>query len=170
MLTGGEPTLHPQFYEVVQAAKEFGFIIILSTNGSTLNKIFSKVCDYIDSYCISFDGCNKKQYYDIRGIDNYDNIVKSIGKIKNYNENIQVWLGCLIQKKNFTDIVKIYEAANKTSADGIFFNVPELKGGCFGRKEDGFADKKLIIDKRDIYKLEKEFEIMIKRDSGRELV
>lgn len=168
VLTGGEPSLHPNFYEIVRMAKEdYGFITILSTNGSTLNKIFSHVCDLIDSYCISFDGYNREQYYAIRGIDNYDNIIRNIEVIKEYNENIQVWLGTLIQKKNFADIEKVYNTAKKTSANGMFFNVPEVKSGCFGRENNYDMNGELLIDKSDIPMLEEILKKILYEDRER---
>ena len=71
VITGGEPTLHPSFSEIVKVAKKkYGFIVILSTNGSTINNVFDDVKDYIDSYCISFDGKDEIEYKNIRGMDN----------------------------------------------------------------------------------------------------
>lgn len=153
VLTGGEPTLHPAFKDIVRTAKEkYGFIVILSTNGSLLEHIFEEVKDYVDSYCISFDGYNREQYKKIRGIDNYTKILSSIIRIKDYNESIQVWLSCLIQKMNYTNICDIYVSGLNSGADGIFFNVPELRDMCFGREGEtgNYDDLMLDVDHCDV--------------------
>lgn len=147
VFTGGEPFLHPDFEEIVRTAKlQYGYINILSTNGRLIKKNINKVYDYIDSYCISFDGCNKEQYKKIRGIDNYNEILDVIKIIKNYNENIQVWLSCLIQKKNYINLIDIYRVALMSGADGIFFNVPELRDNCFGREGNTADREELLLD------------------------
>lgn len=165
VITGGEPTLHPAFKDIVKTAKEkYGFIVILSTNGSLIKYKFDEVKDYIDSYCISFDGYNKEQYKVIRGIDNYNEILGNIELIKDYNENIQVWLSCLIQKKNFVNLNDIYLTALNSGADGIFFNVPELRGMCFGRdREKGNYDC-LMLDTEQCNELRNIIDHMISMD------
>lgn len=151
VITGGEPTLHPQFYQIVKEAKEkYGFVVILSTNGSTIDKLFGKIKDYVDSYCISFDGKDKEEYKNIRGIDNYENIIRNIKHIKEYNENIQVWLSCLIQKSNYQHLEQIYTNGLLSGANGIFFNVPEIKNMCFGREHEMSNRNDLLLRKFEI--------------------
>lgn len=167
VLTGGEPTLHPQFYKILEMAKcEYGFITILSTNGTTIPLIFEKVCDLVDSFCISFDGATPEEYAAIRGIDNFQNIMTSIHRIKSYNSNIQVWLSCLIQRMNFDHLESIYDTALQSEADGIFFNVPELKPGCFGRNEAYSPSREMLISVDSISLLERIFLEIQRKDTN----
>ena len=165
VITGGEPTLHPSFSEIVKVAKKkYGFIVILSTNGSTINNVFDDVKDYIDSYCISFDGKDEIEYKNIRGIDNYKNIIKSIRHIKGYNDNIQVWLSCLIQKNNFRHLEQIYFNGLSSGADGIFFNVPEIKNQCFGREHEINNKNDLLLENCEINDLRSIIEQLLIKD------
>ena len=166
VLTGGEPMLHPDFKEIVITAKEnYNFIIILSTNGSLVKQHFDDVKDYIDSYCISFDGCNKEQYELIRGMDNYSTIINNIDIIKRYNENIQIWLSFFIQYRNYKIFIDIYKASVERGADGIFFNVPELRDNCFGRNGELGDQKNFMLDKIECRELNKIIEKMCNIDN-----
>lgn len=135
LLTGGEPTLHPDFVEIVRLSREYGFITIVSTNGSRINLLFDEIKDYIDSYCISFDGDTRELYKTIRGVDFYPQIIEFTDKVKDYNSDIQIWFSCLIQKKNYNRLTKILKRVSTLKVNGIYFVVPEIRANSFGRKK-----------------------------------
>ncbi|AZR73332.1 hypothetical protein BBF96_08015 [Anoxybacter fermentans] len=166
-LTGGEPTLHPDFIEIARLANEYGFITILCTNGNRINSLFNQVKDYIDSYSISFDGDTARLYKSIRGVDFYPKILRFIDMVKDYDDRIQVWLSCMIQKKNHDRLSKILYKVSTLRANGIYFVVPEIRGGCFGREEE-LKDKvkeELLLTKDDIFVFKEEIEQMFKLDA-----
>ena len=53
MLTGGEPMIHPHFFEIGRTAKDLGFVVRVRTNGHNL---FSRACerlrDEVDPYLV----------------------------------------------------------------------------------------------------------------------
>ena len=53
---GGEPFLHPYFYEMLEMASEMGFVTSVVTNGSFINKdTMPKIAEYTDWIGISVD-------------------------------------------------------------------------------------------------------------------
>jgi MoaA/NifB/PqqE/SkfB family radical SAM enzyme len=57
VLTGGEPTLHPELPAIVRAAKARGLAVNLTTNGTTLDRHYVRLRDAgLDSLSISIDG------------------------------------------------------------------------------------------------------------------
>ncbi len=53
---GGEPFLHPLFYELLQAAHEMGFVVSIVTNGSLINEQnIHKIAKYADWVGVSVD-------------------------------------------------------------------------------------------------------------------
>ncbi|WP_255335015.1 viperin family antiviral radical SAM protein [Methanosarcina sp. KYL-1] len=53
---GGEPFLHPLFYELLQAAHEMGFVVSIVTNGSMINeKNIHRIAKYVDWVGVSVD-------------------------------------------------------------------------------------------------------------------
>ncbi len=53
MLTGGEPMVHPQFFEIGRIARDLGFVIHIRTNGHSLNKRqISRLITEVDPYIV----------------------------------------------------------------------------------------------------------------------
>ncbi len=132
-VTGGEPTLHPHLPEILKEISTTGTSITLITNGSALNKVFDSIKKYVDAYMLSLDAGNPRLHYKIRGLDNFSELISWPGKIKAQNPRTQVAFSCLLQKENAADIVNLYRLTARTGCDALFFNVPELRPGCFGR-------------------------------------
>lgn len=74
--SGGEPTIHPNFVEIVAIAKELGFTQIqIATNGKNLSDLdFAKKCRDagLNSLYLQFDGVTKDVYKKTRGEDVLD--------------------------------------------------------------------------------------------------
>ncbi len=57
VLTGGEPLLHPQFFELVAAARARGLSVNLTTNGTLVDRHWDRIAaSGIDSLSVSIDG------------------------------------------------------------------------------------------------------------------
>ncbi len=53
MLTGGEPMMHPHFFEIGSMARELGFVTRIRTNGHSLNQALSeRVKKEVDPYIV----------------------------------------------------------------------------------------------------------------------
>jgi Fe-coproporphyrin III synthase len=56
-LTGGEPTLYPQFGEFIREAKQRGFVVHLQTNGTLLDRMADSLVDQgVEMVTVSMDG------------------------------------------------------------------------------------------------------------------
>ncbi|MFC1752945.1 radical SAM protein [Thermoproteota archaeon] len=60
--TGGEPTLHPNFIEMLQFSKKLGYATYVTTNGGLFSKkMFAKnALKHLDEICFSIHGHNPK--------------------------------------------------------------------------------------------------------------
>lgn len=53
MLTGGEPMIHPHFFEIGRMCRELGFVVRVRTNGSTLSpRNVKRLMDEVDPYVV----------------------------------------------------------------------------------------------------------------------
>lgn len=53
MLTGGEPMIHPHFFEIGRMCRELGFVVRVRTNGYTLSpRIVKRLMDEVDPYMV----------------------------------------------------------------------------------------------------------------------
>lgn len=80
----GEPTMHPQFIDILKYLNNFPVRKYFVTNGMRLNKIKDALFDYkVDVMAISLDGAKAETNDRIRFGGNFDFIVKNIKEIVN---------------------------------------------------------------------------------------
>jgi MoaA/NifB/PqqE/SkfB family radical SAM enzyme len=169
MITGGEPTLHPQLPAIIKTLEKTGTRITLITNGTHLDAVFDEIKDRTDAYLFSLDASNEALFREIRGIDHFKEIIAWPKRILDHRPYAQVAFNCLLQKKNIGDLVDLYRLVVDLPVDGIFFNVPELKPYCFGRQET-VPEKSAgnaILDEKEIALLEANLEQMVELDAAR---
>ena len=78
----GEPTMHPQFIDILKYLNDFPVRKYFVTNGMRLNKIKDALFDYkVDIMAISLDGAKPETNDRIRFGGNFDFIIKNIKEI-----------------------------------------------------------------------------------------
>lgn len=132
LITGGEPTLHPHLPEILTELSAVGTRCSLITNGTCLEHLFKDICDHVDSYMFSLDAPDEKLYREIRGLDNFSQLLQWPEKIVAHHYYTPVAYNCLLQKKNVGHLIELYRLVAELPINGIFFNVPEIKTCCFG--------------------------------------
>ena len=81
--SGGEPTIHPRFLDIVKKAKEMGFKHIqIATNGIKIAQDleFARKCKEYGIYTLylQFDGVGEEVYYKTRGVPLFNDIKKKV--------------------------------------------------------------------------------------------
>lgn len=169
LITGGEPTLHPQLPAIIKTLEKTGTRMTLITNGTHLDAVFDEIKDLTDAYMFSLDASNEALFREIRGLDHFKEIIAWPKRILEHRPYTQVAFNCLIQKKNIGDLVDLYRLVKDLPVDGIFFNVPELKPHCFGRKKavPEKSMKNAILNEKEIELLEANLEQIVEMDATR---
>ncbi len=171
LITGGEPTLHPQLPAIIKILEKTGTRITLITNGTCLDEAFDEIKDRTDAYLFSLDASNEALFHEIRGLHHFKEIIAWPERILDHRPDAQVAFNCLIQRKNIGDLVDLYRLVKDLPVDGIFFNVPELKPYCFGRQEavPEESAKNALLNEKEIALLEANLEQILElaADSGK---
>ncbi len=93
-LTGGEPTIRKDFFEILKILKKKSGIkkTVVTTNGYKLDQIAEKLVESeIDGINISIDSLNKEAFKKITGHDRLLEILKGIEKLQKLNfKNIKI--------------------------------------------------------------------------------
>ena len=93
-LTGGEPTIRKDFFDIVKILKNKSGIkkTVVTTNGYRLDQIAEKLVDSgIDGINISIDSLNRDTFKTITGHDRLPEILKGIEKLQKLNfKNIKI--------------------------------------------------------------------------------
>jgi len=93
-LTGGEPTVRKDFFDIIKILKKKSGIkkTVITTNGYRLDQIAEKLADSeIDGINISIDSLNRETFKNITGHDRLPEILKGIEKLQGLNfKNIKI--------------------------------------------------------------------------------
>jgi radical SAM protein with 4Fe4S-binding SPASM domain len=113
LLTGGEPFVRKDFFEIYNAMKAMGLLISINTNGSMLEG--DRLQKLLDNppFRINvslYGGCNKT-YRDMCGQDAFERVVRNIRALK--GAGVEVRLNLSITPYNRQDLTKIYEIARE---------------------------------------------------------
>ena len=131
IITGGEPLLRSDVYDIATYASGHGLRVVLATNGTLLTPdIVKKLKDVgIQRVSISIDGSTKKTHDVFRGeAGAFEAALRGIDILKNAGLSFQI--NTTITKRNLTEIPNIYDLALTLGASAlhIFLLVPTGRG------------------------------------------
>ena len=138
ILTGGEPLLRPDVYEIAQYATDKGFRVVLATNGTLLTpEIVRRLIEVgIQRVSISIDGSSKETHDTFRGEQGaFEGALHGIELLK--KEGLPFQINTTITKRNLDEIPGIYDLAIKLGASAlhIFLLVPTGRGEEIAEQE-----------------------------------
>jgi uncharacterized radical SAM superfamily Fe-S cluster-containing enzyme len=137
---GGEPTIYPQFPEIVKAAKEMGFPQVqVATNGirlATEDGFFDKVAEAgLNTIYLQFDGLREENYIKARGRPLLDIKLKVIERVRaRKNKNVPTPAICFVPTmvNSFNDDqageILNYAIKNRDVVKGVNFQPVSLTG------------------------------------------
>jgi len=99
LLSGGEPLLHPHFWDINEIVREYPFRSILLSNGTLITKDIAKRLR-VHEVQVSLDGM-REGHESIRGEGTFDKTLQAIGHLQ--EANIQVSVATMIHRKNLKE-------------------------------------------------------------------
>lgn len=111
LLTGGEPFLRPDFFEIYHAMKEMGLLVSINSNGSMLHgEIRRRLLEEPPQRMnISLYGGCRETYRDMCGRDAFETVVENIRALK--EAGVDVSLNLSMTPWNRQDLQKIHAIA-----------------------------------------------------------
>ena len=111
LLTGGEPLMRRDFFEIYKGMKELGLLISINTNGSMLQgEILEKfLADPPARFNISLYGGTNETYRNMCGVPAYDRVKESIRVLR--KAGVDVSLNLSITPYNRQDLEQIHADA-----------------------------------------------------------
>ena len=89
-ISGGEPTLHPKFFEIINLIRTYGFIIYLNTNGKYSPDFLNQLATIgINKFKISIDGMKINNDL-LRGRGSFEKAINSIKHLKRLNNYVRI--------------------------------------------------------------------------------
>ena len=114
---GGEPTLRPDFVELVEYAIDSKVGVKFSTNGTTMTpgraRRFAEM-DYLDIQ-ISLDGARPESNDQVRGIGSYDSAVRAMGALAGAGFR-DFKVSVVVTRHNASELAELLELADSHGA------------------------------------------------------
>lgn len=136
LITGGEPTLRPDFPEIYRALKKMGLMISVNSNGFLLRGELLELFKNDPPYRINLSlyGVSNETYAELCGIPAYERIVENIHALR--QAGVDVKLNMSLTDANRKDMQAVYEKARElgvhTQAASYMFP-PVRVTGQFGK-------------------------------------
>lgn len=110
---GGEPTIHPDFAQMVQEASRYK--LGLYTNGVSIKNLLP-VAHLFEWIYVSLDEVDKESYRRSKGASAFDTVLRNTRQLA---QEVFVGLGFLVHEKNYEYIDKMVELGKKVDADYV---------------------------------------------------
>ncbi len=148
--TGGEPFTRDDMIEILKYARNLGFDMDISTNGSLITEKIAKELKNMSfpMVHVSLDGENKKSHEYVRGENTFERTLRGIKHLT--ENNVYTRIGTVIYKENENKLEEIVKLAIQLKANEIIFSFMEAVGRLEGDET--------IISKRAIESVKKEIE------------
>jgi radical SAM protein with 4Fe4S-binding SPASM domain len=127
LITGGEPLMHKDFWEVARLASTFPVRLEILTNGTMITEeVAKKLAKYIHGVQISLDGL-KVGHEHLRGGGCFE---KAVRGIKNASQHLDVSIATMVHKGNLTEFRDMKELVQVLGAKEWNLDIPSLKGNA----------------------------------------
>lgn len=164
-LTGGEPTVHPDFKDIIQYLRSKQIEISLATNLSfnkdILDFLISNRIEYID---FSLDFNNPDEFNKARGKQGlFQRIETNLGELNGQLPNLNLHLNFTIRRDNLKQAPDIIDFCRKYKANSISFHLVEKSELNYKQIKD------ILLTKDDLMEFYFEVVPMILKKAGSEI-
>ena len=138
IMTGGEPLLRKDIFEIAEYGKGKGFTMVMSPNGTLLDEenIQKIISSGIKRISVSLDGPDSKTHDNLRQVPGaFDKAIEGIKKAK--ANGVEIQINSTISKRNIDLLPKIMELAKSlgVKAYHLFLLVPTGRGKLMENEE-----------------------------------
>ena len=137
---GGEPLLHPRFFEIVALLKKHGIEVHFNSNATLLNKkICGQLIDHqVDTISFSIDGATSETYKKIRVGADFSKVVENIKQLVRAKKDAKsdrpyLNMQFTLMRENKDEIEKIVELASSLQVNHLVIE-PLTPVYCFDNK------------------------------------
>lgn len=139
-ITGGEPLLRKDIFQIMEYIKRKGFRIWLNTNGTLINKKNAKeIVKYVENVLIPLNGYNAATDKIATGENNFEKKINAIKLLQKEGVKV-VRCGTVATKENIDNLEKFYSLVLKLGIDDWELYRPILQ-----KKEDVEKVRKSLV-------------------------
>lgn len=138
-LSGGEPLVYPNLYEVVAEARQLGFHVSVVTNGAPVTEAkAAALAGLVGTVAVSFDGRPERHDAIRRKVGAFDLALRGLRHLRQARIAFAV-IGC-VTRTNLPDVPWLYELAEEEGARLLQLRPLALTGRAEGILDDEALD------------------------------
>jgi len=170
IITGGEPFLRSDIFDIINYIHKKEMHSHLCSNGTLLNEnmILEIKNAGLDSISISLDSYIPEIHNNLRGVNCFDQVIENIKLLRCKIKDIMIGINYVITKKNFLDMNKIIPFAEELGVNQIKFD--PIHTHLIYQKSGNSDLKSLLFDEEDLPVLNQEIDKLIKSASETKLL
>jgi MoaA/NifB/PqqE/SkfB family radical SAM enzyme len=115
-LTGGEPTLHPDFVEIARLARQMDYKTYVSSNGGLFSskRFCQKTIPYLNEICFSLHGHNARLHnFHTRNKKSFGRLTRAMKNVEDLSKNVYGFVNIVLTQYNFSFLEKIIDFASQ---------------------------------------------------------
>lgn len=123
MFTGGEPTLHRQFGDILAAVADLSLTCSFVTNGWHFERIWPRLAEHrqaVTHVAFSLDGTTREQHDAWRGAGSFDRVVRAFSRCWATGFPFNVKVG--VRRDTVPELERFAMFAARMGADGLSFS------------------------------------------------
>jgi radical SAM protein with 4Fe4S-binding SPASM domain len=124
LLSGGEPLLHPHFWEMNEVLQDYPFRSVLLSNGTLISKEVAKKLR-VHEVQISLDGM-KEGHESLRGNGTFEKTVMAVDHLQ--EANIRVSVATMIHRRNLSEFDELASLLQSRNIEEWNVDVPCVEG------------------------------------------
>ncbi|MGG0731541.1 radical SAM protein [Bacillus paramycoides] len=144
MISGGEPTLHPELETIIDDVHRTGMTVQLNTNGILLNRKQFLYQKNIDALIVSIDGFTKEDYQLIRGTDRFEKVCENISDFHKFSPKTIIGIRVTLTKYALEKLPLLLELCKELNVDSVGFNPLDVFSKSFSRDMNEVRSNELI--------------------------
>jgi MoaA/NifB/PqqE/SkfB family radical SAM enzyme len=133
VFSGGEPLMHPDIFELCQAARKMGARVTVLTTGILLNRFANAILDHVDDLIVSLDGPETIHDHIRRVEGAYQILASGITRLHSLNPDFPVAGRCTVQSLNCGSLLATVEAARQIGFSSLSFLAVDVHSTAFNR-------------------------------------
>jgi MoaA/NifB/PqqE/SkfB family radical SAM enzyme len=158
VLSGGEPLLRDDIWEIVRLFRAQKFALHLLTSGLALKRHAAPVVRNFSRVIVSLDGATAEQYRDIRGVDGFEAVAAGVAEVRTLQPSVRVTARATLHRANFRDLVALVDAARRMGVAQVSFLAADFSSSAFGPR-DALTTEALALGSDDV----REFREVVER-------
>ena len=153
-ITGGEPFLHNNIFEMIDYIHERKIKIKIPTNGTVIHNVLDKIVHSpISIFNISLNALSSQEYTQFTGVSEkvYNMLLKDISELvkerNRHNKNLRIKISYICTRANYKNIPKMVGVAENLGVDEcIFHNLIPFDIPGFSKDQCLYDDDPEVIE------------------------